>query len=313
MSKIVLFHREFKQFSGGHLKVWHYFRHLQESDEFTPTIYFSNDSVWNSENPWFFEREKVEKYWNPNGADVVFLAGLDWKRMDECKSLSKRTPIVNLIQHIRHAESNDIRYRFLSRKAVRICVSEQVAECLRETRIINGPLFTIKNGIDINELPTPLEWNNRKNKMVVFGLKNKEIAIRISELAQQLNLEVKIELTQMPRMLFLDKLRNSKIALLLPNRQEGFYLPVLEAMALDTLVICPDCIGNRSFCLDGVNSFRPEYTLDEIFKSALRAYSLDDNEHYRIIRAGGLTVLAHSFFREKQEFLSIMKNLYNIW
>jgi len=50
----------------------------------------------------------------------------------------------------------------------------------------------------------------------------------------------------------------------LPNQKEGegFYLPALEGMAVGTLVIFPDCIGNRSFCLSGYNCFRPDYTTE---------------------------------------------------
>ena len=52
---------------------------------------------------------------------------------------------------------------------------------------------------------------------------------------------------------------------------EGFYLPALEAMALGSLVICPDCIGNRSFCLPGRNCFRPNYDLNSVIDSVQSA------------------------------------------
>jgi glycosyltransferase involved in cell wall biosynthesis len=53
----------------------------------------------------------------------------------------------------------------------------------------------------------------------------------------------------------LNWINQAKITVFLPYRDiEGFYMPALEGMALGTLVVCPDCIGNRSFCLPGYNS-----------------------------------------------------------
>ena len=43
----------------------------------------------------------------------------------------------------------------------------------------------------------------------------------------------------------------ARVTVLVPNPKEGFYLPALEAMALGTIVVCPDCVGNRSFCVAG--------------------------------------------------------------
>ena len=45
----------------------------------------------------------------------------------------------------------------------------------------------------------------------------------------------------------------ARVTLYLPNRLEGFYIPALEGMALGTLVVCPDSVGNRSYCRDGEN------------------------------------------------------------
>jgi glycosyltransferase involved in cell wall biosynthesis len=37
------------------------------------------------------------------------------------------------------------------------------------------------------------------------------------------------------------------------SRHEGFCLPLLEAMAAGTPVVCTDAHGNRDFCRDGEN------------------------------------------------------------
>ncbi|MGL4499823.1 MAG: hypothetical protein ACRCU2_12230 [Planktothrix sp.] len=42
-------------------------------------------------------------------------------------------------------------------------------------------------------------------------------------------------------------------------------------MAVGTLVICPDCIGNRSFCLPGYNCWRPDYTVESLLRTIQQA------------------------------------------
>ena len=42
------------------------------------------------------------------------------------------------------------------------------------------------------------------------------------------------------------------------SSHEGFCLPVLEAMAAGTPVVCTDAHGNRDFCTDGANCLMPE-------------------------------------------------------
>ena len=56
----------------------------------------------------------------------------------------------------------------------------------------------------------------------------------------------------------------ARVTVLVPNPKEGFYLPAVEAMAAGTLVVCPDCVGNRAFCLDEVNCLRPAREEDAI-------------------------------------------------
>ena len=99
--KIVLFYRNFQSFQGGHLKTWNYFSHLNDFDVFQPKIYFTSSSKW-KENPWRGNCTP-EKEWHPNSADILFLAGLDWSAVEK-KDIDSEKPIINLIQHVRHAD-----------------------------------------------------------------------------------------------------------------------------------------------------------------------------------------------------------------
>jgi hypothetical protein len=309
----VLFHRNFKRFSGGHLKVWHYYSHLKGSNDFTPVCYFSEKSIWNDDNPWLALKEQREKFWSPQNADILFLAGKDWILLKETAPPSHRTPVVNLIQHVRHADPADVRFSFLSNRAVRICVSEQITQCLRETRRINGPLFTVSNGIDLDELPISNKWTQRSIDILIAGLKNPVLAMELAERLSQRISAVEVLTTHLPRRQFLEKLNQSKTVILLPNRTEGFFLPALEAMAVGAMVVCPDCIGNRSFCIDGSNCFMPDYTLPDIVQAAVKSFSLGASDRQRLLNGARKTLLQHSLIREKKEFIEIMTNLGHIW
>ncbi len=311
--RTVLFYREFRRFYGGHLKVWHYYQHLKHSRHFRPAVYFSKDSLWTEENPWLAERDKIEPRWEPGKADIVFLGGLDWRMLDKADDWNRKMPIINLIQHVDHGVSSDSRFPYLSRKAIRICVSEQVSECLRATKRVNGPMFTITNGLDLDEMPLPRPHSARDIGVFVSGLKNPQMAGRVSEALRGHGLPVEMQPEALPRQVFLAKLNRSRMAVLLPSKTEGFYLPALEAMALETLAICPDCVGNRGFCAHNINCIMPGYGLAELVKAVLRGWSMDPVESHRIVAAGRQTAFEHGLNHERRKFLEIMDNIDRIW
>ncbi len=80
--------------------------------------------------------------------------------------------------------------------------------------------------------------------------------------------------TRIPRDQLLDWLARARVAVLVPNPEEGFYLPAIEAMALGTLMVLPDCLGNRFFCEPGVNCFRPPWEVGAIVAQAEQALTV---------------------------------------
>src|SRR5438445_6721641 len=133
----VLFLRNLDRFSGGQLKVWHYFNHVRHSPRHVPHIYFGEGTIWSDENPWWLERDQVLRSWSLDTADILFLAGLDWLMLGESERTRPSLPIINLIQHVRHADPVDPRFAFLPHPAIRICVSDEIADALRATGRIN--------------------------------------------------------------------------------------------------------------------------------------------------------------------------------
>lgn len=297
--RTLLFHRDYRSFTGGHLKVFHYFLHAQESNRFRPRIHFTSDSVRGPENPWHAVTPPPIEAWRPAEADVLFLAGGDWEAVPD----PAPAPVINLIQGVRHADLGNPLRAFLTRRAVRICVSQEVADAISATGLVNGPVQVIPNGIDLENIPTsPV----RDIEMLVVGLKNPTLAAAAATALRKAGLAVTLLQTWLPRARFLELLSRSRVALLLPKPREGFYLPALEAMAAGAIVVCPDCVGNRGFCREGDTAFRPPYLLDEIVAAAIAASAKSDPGTSAMRDAALAESHKHSLAAERAAFLRIL-------
>lgn len=257
-SKRILFRREFERLTGGHLKVWHYFQHASCAPGWRASIYLMETDPCRSPSPWSAVPGHLEQVWDPEGADALFVGGMDWLAVPS----SCRKPVINLIQHVRHAVPGDPRRQFLSRPAVRLCVSPQVSEAILATGLVNGPVITIPNGIDTSELPVPT--GDRDIPALVVGYKDVELATSVRDELASRGMTAWCALRPMPRMEFLALLARAECVVTIPHRQEGFYLPALEAMALGAIVVCPDCTGNRCFCHAGDNCLMPDRSTSAI-------------------------------------------------
>jgi len=164
--KIVLFFRDYRYFQGGHLKVWDYFNHVLSSETFQPYIVFSKDTIWEPANPWFELKENkstmILSIKDEISPDVLFIAGNDWLFLDEHERKYSPIPIINLIQHIRHSDPEIELFSFLKYKAIRICVSKEVEKAILNTGKVNGPVYTIENCINLDALPSPIDYKNKK-------------------------------------------------------------------------------------------------------------------------------------------------------
>jgi len=177
----------------------------------------------------------------------MFLAGLDWLSIGEAERDHFSRPIINLVQHVRHSDPQDPRCAFLGHRAIRICVSPEVATALCATGRVNGPIFTIPIGLHLSVFPEPVPRATRPYDLVIAGLKAPLLANALAGALKVQRPELRLlSLTGwIPRLAFLEALGAARPALLLPSPKEGFYLPALEAMVMRTIVLCPDVEGNR--------------------------------------------------------------------
>lgn len=300
MAATLLFHRDFHGLTGGHLKVWHYFRHAAGSRRFTPRIFFTPGSLRDARNPWQGIVPPPLPTWDPAAAGALFLAGLDWQAVPERVTV----PVINLIQGVRHAHPDDPRHAFLSRPAIRICVSGEVAAAITATRLVNGPVHVIDNGLDRADLPPPAI--RRDIPVLVAGAKNPPFAAALEERLAAAGISAECLVAPLPREAFLARLARAEVVVPLPLPEEGFFLPALEAMAVGAVVVCPDCVGNRSFCRDGDTAFRPAYEVEAVAGAVRAALALDPARRAALCRAAAAEVQCHSLDAERAAFLRIL-------
>lgn len=313
--RTVLFHRNFQGFTGGHLKVWHYFDHVEDAEGWRARAYFSPESKWDDSNPWLGRRAEVLCPWEPDQADALFLGGFDWRMIPAGERDHYRKPIINLIQHVQHGDLAHPLSEFLPHRAIRICVSAEVRDAILATGRVNGPTFVIPNGIDVGDLRRSGAWSV---DWLVCGLKDGASAMA-KRVAKRLEAagdwgRVKTSTKLVPRAEFLTALAAARRVVLLPRATEGFYLPALEAMALGCLVICPDCVGNRSFCRDGFNALVPAgHDEASVFAALRRARELEAGQEAEVVANGRATAAEHSLERERRAFHELLASVLALW
>jgi glycosyltransferase involved in cell wall biosynthesis len=105
----------------------------------------------------------------------------------------------------------------------------------------------------------------------------------------------------------------AKITVFLPRPVEGFYLPALEGMACGTVLVCPDFEGNREFCLDGANCFRPADDARAIISAASAALEQTESQRANMLAKAQATVREHSPAGEGSSFLKILGRIDELW
>jgi hypothetical protein len=216
-------------------------------------------------------------------------------------------PVINLIQGVRHADPGSARCSYLSRPATRICVSQEVADAILATGLVHGPVHVIPAGIDPAELPPPAL--NRDLGVLIAGLKNADLARGVHARLATAGIAAECLLEPLPRRNFLERIARAEVVVTLPVEREGFFLPAIEAMALGTLVVCPDCVGNRSFCRDGETAFRPSYGIEPVATAVLAALAMQPARADAMRRAAAAEARRHSIEAERTAFLRILDAL----
>ena len=292
------FYRDYQRYTGGHQKFKDYMQHIAELPNVECHLYSKNTC---DVMPNLFSSVPnvvIDETYEPEKADVVFLAGMDWNAY-----LPKRTEgqqVVNLIQHVRHGDKKNPLFKFLQYEALRICVSEEVRQAILP--YANGDCVTITMGHTIPVLDADKQWD-----LYILGKKNPTFANRIKAWAKKQGIVVKADIGLVERDAVFDNLSKAKVALVLPNPTEGFFLPGIEAMGLSERVVVPDCVGNRGYCAPYTNITLCNYEENDCTKAISNALErlstpLHKYEKFR----GNRKARSYSIDAERRELQRLM-------
>ena len=300
MPKTVLFVRNFNTFRGGHLKILDCLEHVRTSPAYRAELYVTSES--SADHPWKDHPSLVSEL-DLDAADVLVLGGSAWRFLPD--GIEETVPVVNLVQGMRHADSSHRKHAFLQRRALRLCVSEEVKAEIEATGLVNGPVRVMATALDAGAFPEPSPPNG---KVFIAGQKARTLAADVARLLGEAGIEVDCAIERCPRDEFLSRMAAAEIAVVLPLKREGFFLPALEAMLLQRAVVCPDCVGNRGFCVDGETCVVPDYDAPSVAAAVQRL--LADTPLRDTVREGGRrAALARSVEQERLDFLSALNSL----
>ncbi len=309
---LVLFHRNFQRFQGGHLKVFHYFEHVRSSPSHEARIRFSDDSVWNETNPWSGLRELVVREHEPLAADVLFLAGTDWRFIEPAQRARSPVPIVNLVQDFRFERGHVQLREFLAHRAIRVCVTPELEQAVRAAGA-TGPVLTVPVGVDLAAMPQQLARDQRDLDCVVLATKDPRLGEQVAARVRKRGHGVLVVDRTQSRAELLSAFARARVAVLLPTALEGAYMPALESMALGAAVVCPDCVGNRSFCRDRETCVVPRRSARAIASAALELLGASEAELTPLLERASAQSTAHGLDRERQRFLELLDRVPELW
>jgi glycosyltransferase involved in cell wall biosynthesis len=310
---VVLFHRDFKRFRGGHLKVFHYFQHVRSTPAHEARIRFTPDSVWDETNPWWALGESLAGPEEEVHPDVLFLGGADWRSLSDAQRAAPPAPVLNLIQDFRPLRRDGPLHEFLAHPAIRICVTPEIQRALEEDGSANGPVLTVPIGLDLSLLPPELPRERRDLDCVVLAVKDPELGGEVARRIERKGSRPLLLDRPLAHADLLAALARARVAVLLPLRREGAYLPPLESMALGTAVVTVDCVGNRSFCRDGETCLLPRRSARAIARATLELLRDEEEELAPMLAAGRRQSEAHSLEREREAFLAILDRTPELW
>lgn len=320
--RYVWFHRRYDRLTGGHVKHGHYFAHVSRLAHHSRRIVFEGAApderrLRERAALWPATPDEWVEAWRPGRRDILFLAGTDWRYHSRLGLQRVDVPRINLIQHVRHGHPGTELHGYLDRRAVRICVSDEVSDAIRATGRVNGPVFTIPNGTECSASTVGCQgsvgFKERPQEVAVFGYKRRHLAAALSRCLDPMGIPHRNFDSFLARDAFLRQLGRTRVAVCLPRPEEGFYLPALEAMAAGCTVVTLDCVGNRGFCQHEVNCLVAGPDPASLARAVTHACGLALPDRRRLHCNARKTVNAHSLERERKRFHRVLLDIDRLW
>ncbi|MGI9608341.1 MAG: glycosyltransferase [Acidimicrobiales bacterium] len=219
---------------------------------------------------------------------------------------SNRQRVIHLVQNTRHANPHwhlGFPYLLLHRPLTRIHVTHEVAEAVTPVVNTRFPSTTIVEGHDWPFFSTPSTRDPEGPLRVGYTTWKSTIGDEVADALQD-DSRFSFDAIRSPAtwIEIRELYHRSDVWLCSPGPEEGFYLPGLEAMAANLIVVSPFVGGNRAYLIDEENCLRTEFEDPSSHVRALKRLA-DDPELGDRLRAGGHAATArHTLERERAEF-----------
>ncbi len=303
----MLFHRDYHGYAGGHGKLRDYIGHVAAHPGWAPVVYLSPESDHAAGNP-FLDAPGLTDRWQPRDADALLLGGMDWAAVS---SLPSTQPVINLVQHVRHADPALPLRAFLSRRAIRICVSTAVAEAIVATGEVNGPVRVIPAAADTAMLAR-LGVAAQQLDVFIDALKQPVLGAALIDALAGTGLRIRLHTQPLPRAHYLALMATAAVVVTLPDPAEGFYLPGLEALGMGRALVQYDCLGSRDYLRDGDNALVPGRDVAAIVRAVLLLHG-DAALRTRLAASARQTAAQFDLVTERGRVHALLDELDDLW
>jgi hypothetical protein len=222
--------------------------------------------------------------------------------------------IIHLVQNTRHGNPewlDGLAVRLLARPMARIMITLEVLEACRPYLNPAGPTRVIPEGHDWAFFSR--ERAGGLSRPIKVGYTTWKSAAG-TEVEAALAGDERFEFRSIRQTAAWPELRDlyhwCDVFLGFPNRQEGFYLVGLEAMAAGALFVCPDVEGNRAYCRWGENCLGAEWEDVPSYLAALEAVAAMGDAAVQAMRTAAYGALPrHSLAEERRLFGEFLAEL----
>lgn len=297
IKRTISFHRHYHGYTGGHQKVRDYLSHAQ-SIGLTPSLYLQNKAMTNQALFDDITNVIYQNSYSPEQCDIAFLAGMDWQAF--LLSKGTQTPVINLIQHVRHGDAKEPLFQFLKYPAIRICVSEAVRQAVLPHS--NGPCYTIKMGHTL-----PLRKNTKTSDIYILANKQPQLGRELALWAKEKGFSVELHDATTEKHCVHNAMASAHVTLALPHETEGFYLPGIEAMWASNMAVVPYCVANKEYYSVAANMLIPDYSEAHIKLALLKALKITGSQLWLRKVIGARIAKAYSLQNERKQFQNVFK------
>jgi hypothetical protein len=225
--------------------------------------------------------------------------------------------VIHIVQGVRHIDPdflNGYALRLLSRPMTRIAISDHLCEAIaphvnRSSILRTIPLAHYTDFFERDRLPEHWHCPIR----IAYATWKSDHGTHVQEAIAD---DKRFEFRGIRGRVSWHDLRAiyhwADVFLCFPHPKEGFYLPGLEAMAAQCIVVTPDVIGNREYCSFGTNCIPTEWGNIASYLAALdRVASMTVAERTAMQAAGSVTARSRRLSEEREAFADLLTDLEN--